>query len=59
MSPFWLVAYVKFGSAGSLRVVKPSPPPERYQSLVRTPTVFCERCGPHIDPLSCDPPQTL
>ena len=48
-----------FGSSGSLRVWKPSPPPTLYQSLVRMPTLFTVRLGPHIDPLSCVPPHTL
>jgi hypothetical protein len=57
--PLCDVAYTIVGSSGSLRVWKPSPPATMYQSLVRTPQRFSERDGPHIDQLSCVPPQTL
>ena len=48
-----------FGSSGSLRVWKPSPPATMNQSLVRMPQRFIERDGPQYDQLSCVPPQTL
>jgi hypothetical protein len=46
------------GSSGSLRVWNPSPPPTMNQSLVRIPQRLTVRDGPHIDQLSCAPPQT-
>jgi hypothetical protein len=48
-----------FGSSGSLRVWKPSPPSTMYQSLVRTPMRLRFRDGPQNEKLSCVPPQTL
>src|SRR5262249_25514887 len=58
MLPSCDVAYTMFGSSGSLRVWKPSPPPTMYQSLVRTPQRFVLATGPHVDQLSCAPPHT-
>jgi hypothetical protein len=46
-----------FGSSGSLRVWKPSPPSTMYQSLVRTPRRLMFRDGPHMEKLSWVPPQ--
>ena len=40
-----------FGSSGSLRVWKPSPPATMNQSLVRTPHRFVERDGPAERPV--------
>jgi len=48
-----------FGSSGSLRDWKPSPPLMMYQSLVRTPHGAMLREGPQNEKLSCVPPQTL
>jgi hypothetical protein len=48
-----------FGSSGSLRVWKPSPPAIMYQSLLRTPQGWADRDGPQNEKLSCVPPQTL
>ncbi len=48
-----------FGSSGSLRDWKPSPPATMNQSLVRTPRRLMLRDGPQNEKLSCVPPQTL
>jgi hypothetical protein len=57
--PFCDDAYTTFGSSGSLRDWKPSPPATMYQSLVLTPSRLMFRDGPQYEKLSCVPPQML
>src|SRR6476620_11748278 len=59
IAPFCDDEYTVVGSSGSIWLKNPSPPPEVTHSLVFTPARSIERDGPHIDPLSCAPPQTL
>ena len=58
MPPPWLSAYIVFGSSGSMRDTKPSPPLVTNQSVLRMPLLLRVAAGPHSELLSCVPPQT-
>jgi hypothetical protein len=55
-SPCWNWPYAMFGSAGSTRGWKPSPPATKNQSELRTPFSLSVRDGPPQVELSCVPP---
>ena len=56
---YWDCVYTIFGSSGSTRAWKPSPPWVMNQSLLRIPCTLSVRDGPPTDELSCVPPYTV